>query len=155
MKESDRIIYHCDCNGFFASVEETFHPEYKKIPMAVAGDPENRRGIILAKNEPAKKFGIKTAETVWQAKKKCPDLLLVPPRRHSYSEFCEKVNAVYEQYTDRVERFGIENYRDIVWPLPVSDLFLVGRSTAEKLQSFGITTIGMLAQSGETFLKKQ
>ena len=58
------IIFHADCNSFFASVEETFHPEYKKIPMAVAGDPESRHGIILAKNELAKGFGIKTAETI-------------------------------------------------------------------------------------------
>ena len=114
MAEKDRIIFLCDCDGFFASVEETFHPEYKNVPMAVAGDPENRRGIILAKNMLAKKAGVKTAETINDAKRKCPDLLLAPPRRHAYEEFCERVNEIYEQYTDQVERVSIdESWMDI------------------------------------------
>ena len=66
----DRVILHCDLNCFFASVELLSHPELRNIPTAVCGDPSSRHGIILAKNEPAKKFGIKTAETIWQARKK-------------------------------------------------------------------------------------
>ena len=65
---SDRIILHCDCNSFFASVESALHPEFKKVPMAVCGNPEERHGIVLAKNERAKKFGVKTAETIFSAK---------------------------------------------------------------------------------------
>jgi len=103
----DPIYFHCDCNAFFASVEETFHPEYKMVPMAVAGDPANRRGIILAKNELAKKYGIKTAETINSAKQKCPELLLCPPRRGEYGEFCDRINAIYESYSDFVERFSM------------------------------------------------
>lgn len=76
----DRTILHCDLNGFYASVECLYQPELKSVPMAVGGNVENRHGIILAKNEIAKGFGIVTAETVWQAKKKCPELVLVPPR---------------------------------------------------------------------------
>jgi DNA polymerase-4 len=111
---NDRIIFHCDCNAFFASVEETFEPSLKDVPMAIAGDAENRRGIILAKNELAKKYKIQTAETVWSAKRKCPELLLLPPRRRAYSEFCERVNAIYEGYTAYVERFGIdESFLDL------------------------------------------
>ena len=60
----DRVIFHCDCNGFYASVEELMRPELKTVPMAVAGDPESRHGIILAKNELAKRYGIQTAETI-------------------------------------------------------------------------------------------
>jgi len=102
------VIFHCDCNAFFASVEETFHPEYKKVPMAVAGDPASRHGIILAKNELAKGYGVKTAETIHSAKRKCPQLLLCPPRHGTYGEFCGRINAVYETYTDYVERFSID-----------------------------------------------
>jgi len=106
----DRQILHCDCNSFYASVEETFRPELKSVPMAVAGDPEARHGIILAKNEPAKKYKIQTAETIWSAKKKCPELILVPPRHHIYGEFCERVNAIYEQYTPLTERLVSTNH---------------------------------------------
>ena len=84
---TDRTILHCDCNGFFASVECVFRPELKNVPMAVCGDPEQRHGIILAKNELAKGYGVKTAETIWQAKQKCPDLVLVPARHGAYREF--------------------------------------------------------------------
>jgi DNA polymerase-4 len=204
-EKPDRHIFHADCNSFFASVEETFRPELRRVPMAVAGDPENRHGIILAKNELAKKFKIATAETVWSAKMKCPELVLVPPRHKTYSEFCERVNAIYEQYSPLVERFGVdesfidvtgclhpfggdalkcaneirervkreiditisigvswnkifaklgsdykkpnavtnitrENWKEIVFPLPASDLFFVGRKTAVALAKLGVHT---------------
>ena len=80
----DRIILHCDLNGFYASVELLSHPDLREVPMAVCGDPASRHGSILAKNEPAKRFGIQTAETIWQAKKKCPDLVLLPPQHDLY-----------------------------------------------------------------------
>ena len=67
---SDRVILHCDCNSFFASVETVLNPEYKNVPMAVCGSEENRHGIVLAKNDLAKKYGIVTAETVYSARKK-------------------------------------------------------------------------------------
>ena len=110
----DREILHCDCNAFFASVECVFNPDLKNVPMAVAGNPDDRHGIILAKNEIAKKFGVKTAETVWQARKKCPGLVLFPPRHGAYSDFSEKVNNIYLRYTDMVEPFGIdESWLDV------------------------------------------
>ena len=108
MDAKDRIILHCDLNCFFASVELLSHEDLRDVPMAVCGDPTARHGIILAKNEPAKKFGIVTAETIWQAKKKCPNLVLLPPHHEAYREYSEKVNAIYEQYTDLVEPFGID-----------------------------------------------
>ena len=67
----DRVILHCDCNSFFASVETALNPSYKGVPMAVCGSQEDRHGIVLAKNEEAKKYGIQTAETVFSSKKKC------------------------------------------------------------------------------------
>ena len=113
-KPKDRIILHCDCNNFFASVEETLRPELRDVPMAVAGDPESRHGIIVAKNQKAKAFGVQTAETIWQAKKKCPDLVCVPSHHRLYHEFYEKINAIYLEYTDLVEPFSVdESYLDV------------------------------------------
>lgn len=114
----ERIIFHIDCNAFFASVEETVNPHLKAVPMAVCGDPESRRGIILAKNQLAKNFGVQTAETIWQAKKKCPELVLAPARRGMYRDFCEKINKIYLEYTDLVEQAGIdESFLDITGTL--------------------------------------
>ncbi|MBR5001631.1 MAG: DNA polymerase IV [Firmicutes bacterium] len=207
----DRTILHCDMNGFYASVELLQLPHLKDLPVAVCGNPESRHGIILAKNDHAKKFGVVTAETVWQAKKKCPELVLVPPHHRLYKEYSLKINEIYLRFTDMVEPFSIdeswldvtgslklfgtgkeigdrirelvreelgltlsvgvsynkvfakmgsdykkpdattvisrENYRNILWPLPVGELFFVGQATSEKLNQMGITTIGQLAQS--------
>lgn len=112
--KGERTIFHCDCNGFYASVECLDNPSLSDVPTAVAGDPEQRTGIILAKNELAKQFGVQTAETVWQAQRKCPDLVLVPPRHARYAEVSRQVNSIYAQYTDRVEPFGIdESFLDV------------------------------------------
>ena len=75
----ERTILHCDCNSFFASVETALNPSYRNVPMAVCGSQEDRHGIVLAKNDEAKKYGIKTAETVYSAKKKCPSLVIATP----------------------------------------------------------------------------
>jgi len=118
MAIGERVIFHIDCNAFYASVEELFHPELKAVPMAVCGNPEARRGIILAKNELAKGYGVKTAETIWQAQRKCESLVLRPARHGAYSEYCERVNAIYGQYTSQVQRFGIdESYLDVTGSL--------------------------------------
>ena len=74
------VIFHADCNNFFASCECLERPELKDVPMAVAGDPENRKGVVVAKNELAKRYGVKTTDTVYQARKKCPGIVFVPPR---------------------------------------------------------------------------
>ena len=206
----DRIILHCDLNSFYASVELLSHPDLRTVPMAVSGDPASRHGIILAKNEPAKKYGVQTAETIWQAKRKCPDLVLLPPHHALYREYSKRVNAIYDQYTDLVEPFGIdeswldvthslhlfggdakaladrlrarikeelgltlsvgvsfnkvfaklgsdykkpdattvigrENWREIVWPLPVGALLYVGGAARKLLGQYGVETIGQLA----------
>ena len=114
----DRIIFHCDLNCFYASVELLSHPELRHRPTAVCGDPESRHGIILAKNEPAKAFGVKTAETIWQARKKCPQLVLLPAHHDRYRVFSAKVNGIYREYTDLVEPFGIdESWLDVTGTL--------------------------------------
>ena len=212
----DRVILHCDINSFYASIELLDHPEYRNVPMAVSGDPASRHGIILAKNEPAKKYGIRTAETVWQAKRKCPNLVLLPPHREKYRDYHQRINAIFLDYTELVEPFSIdeswldvtgsrklfgsgkeiadtirrrvrdelgltlsagvsfnkifakmgseyrkpdattvisrENYQAVLWPLPVSDFFFVGRATASRLSGIGIETIGDLAEAEESVL---
>ena len=114
----ERTILHCDLNCFFASVELLDHPELRHLPVAVCGDPTSRHGIILAKNEPAKACGVQTAETIWHARQKCPDLLLLPPHHREYRRVSKLVNALYQEYTDRVEPFGVdESWLDVTGAL--------------------------------------
>ena len=115
---AERLIFHCDCNNFFASCECLERPELKNVPMAVAGDPEDRVGVVVAKNEIAKKYGVKTTDTVWQAKRKCPEIVFVPPRHRYYKEVSDRVNAIYRDYSDFVEPASIdESYLDLTGTL--------------------------------------
>ena len=101
----DRKILHVEQNCFFASVEMKNHPELKNVPMAVGGDQEQRHGIILAKNQLAGACGIKTAEAIWQARQKCPALVVVPGHYDQYTYYSRKAFEMYCQYTNRVESF--------------------------------------------------
>lgn len=212
----ERVILHCDLNNFYASVECMKHPELKDKYVAVSGNAEERHGIILAKNEKAKKLGIKTGETIWQAKLKCPDLILLKANFHEYLEISKKVKLLYSEYSDRIESFGLDeawidcsesvalfgsgeeiaeqirsrvkkefdltisigvsfnkiyaklgsdykkpdavtcfnkkNYKEKIFPLPVSDLLYVGKATEKKFREMGITTIGDLATSNKRLL---
>lgn len=148
---SDRTILHCDCNGFFASVECVLNPELKNVPMAVGGDPEKRHGIILAKNELAKKYNIKTAETIYQAKKKCPELVIVPPHHNLYREYSKRVMEIYKRYTDLVESFGLdEAWLDVTGS---SRLFGDGKTIADRLRREVREEIGITISVGVSFCK--
>ena len=215
---NDRIILHCDLNNFFASVSLLFNPTLKNLPVAVCGDKENRHGIVLAKNEIAKGFGVKTAEAIFEAKHKCPNLVTLPPIYEKYEEYSRKAREIYSRYTDMIEPFGIdecwldvtgstllfgngeqiadklrndikrelgitisvgvsfnkvfaklgsdmkkpdgvtvisrENFKQKVWPLPVSDLLFVGKKTCEKLKSCGIYSIGDAAACDDATLNR-
>ena len=210
------VIFHADCNNFFASCECLERPELRLVPMAVAGDPENRVGVVVAKNELAKKAGVRTTDTVYQAMKKCPGIVFVPPRHHLYAEISNRVNGIYLEYTEYVEPASIdesyldmtaavaamkkepealadelrrrireeigitisvgisyckifakmgsdykkpdattvitkENFREILWPLPVGELYMAGKAAVATLEKHYIHTIGDLArQSPET-----
>ncbi|MBE6973596.1 MAG: DNA polymerase IV [Ruminococcaceae bacterium] len=148
----DRVIFHCDLNSFYASVELLDYPQLRHLPVAVCGDPASRHGIILAKNEPAKRFGVQTAETIWQARKKCPDLVLLPSHHDRYREFSRKVNAIYEQYTDLVEPFGI----DESWLDVSGTLHLFGgdaRELADQIRERIRTQLGLTISVGISFNK--
>ena len=147
----DRVILHCDCNSFYASVEAVRNPALKDVPMAVCGDPNNRHGIILAKNELAKATGVQTAETIRKAKQKCPDLHLVLPHHDEYAMYSKKVNAIYARYTDLVEPFGIdESWLDVTGSLR---LFGSGREIADRLRKEIKEELGLTISVGVSFNK--
>ena len=103
-----RTILHCDMNNFYASVECFLDPKLKPFPVAVCGDVEERHGIVLAKNYKAKGYGVSTGEAIWQAKQKCPGLVVVPPHYEEYMKFSKAAREIYEHYTDQVEPFGMD-----------------------------------------------
>ena len=148
---TDPVILHCDCNGFYASVEQLKRPELKTVPMAVCGDPESRHGIILAKNELAKGFGVKTAETIREAKRKCPDLVLVPPHHKEYAKWSRVVNDIYARYTEQVEPFGIdESWLDVTGSV---NLFGDGKTIADRLRKEVREETGLTISVGVSFCK--
>lgn len=104
----ERLILHSDINNCYAAIESISRPELKTVPMAVGGSSSDRHGIILAKNELAKLYKIKTGEAIWEAKKKCPGLLIIQPNYDLYVEVCEQVRSIYRRYTDQVENFGMD-----------------------------------------------
>ena len=187
------------------------HPELRDKPLAVCGSQEERHGIVLAANYIAKPYGVKTGMAVWQARQRCPNLVMLPPDMWEYIRFSQRAREIYEDYTDQIEPFGLDenwldvtgsvgmfgspmtiareisdrmkfelgitcsigvadnkitaklgsdykkpdaitrierdNYREVVYPLPVEDLLYVGPATSKKLRGLGISTIGGLAQA--------
>ena len=212
-----RAILHSDLNSFYASVEMMLNPSLQGKAVAVCGSTEDRRGIVLAKSEKAKKAGVKTGMAIWQAKQRCSDLVVVSPHYDQYLKYSKMARTIYRRYTDQVEPYGMDeawcdvtgsrslfgdgmtiaeeirkavknelgltvsigvsfnkvfaklgsdmkkpdaitqitpdNYKEKVWPLPSSDMFFIGRSTALKLAKYNITTIGDVAQTSMDFLE--
>ncbi|MBE6929291.1 MAG: DNA polymerase IV [Ruminococcaceae bacterium] len=147
----DRTILHCDLNNFYASVECLDHPEWREIPMAVCGSVEKRHGIVLAKNQPAKRYGVKTAEPVWQAKQKCPGLLTVPPHHDKYVMYSRIVQEIYACYTDMIEPFGIdESWLDVTGS---RRLFGDGETIAHELRERVKRETGLTISVGVSFNK--
>ncbi|QAA35083.1 DNA polymerase IV [Clostridium manihotivorum] len=209
-----RLILHIDVNSAYLSWDACYRLQHgekldlREVPSAVGGNPKNRHGIILAKSIPAKKYNITTGETLYSALKKCPDLVVVPPRYDLYMRCSNAMVDILKEYSSSVQRFSIDecfldltysnsNISDIelakqiktrirdtlgftvnigistnkllakmasdfekpdkvhtlypeeiqekMWPLPVEDLFMVGRSTAPKLRALNINSIGDLA----------
>ena len=104
----ERIILHSDLNNFYASVECLYNPQLRKKPVAVAGDLEKRHGIVLAKNELAKKYGVATGDPLWLAQKKCKDIVFTPPHFERYLEYSAIAKEIYGDFTEQVESFGLD-----------------------------------------------
>ncbi|MBQ6841754.1 MAG: DNA polymerase IV [Firmicutes bacterium] len=146
-----RVILHCDLNNYYASVEALLDPRLREVPLAVCGDPESRHGVVLAKNQIAKGYGVLTGEALWQAKRKCPGLVCVLAHHRIYEEYAARVRAIYCRYTDQVEPFGI----DECW-LDVTGsrrLFGSGFEIAERLRREVREEIGLTISVGVSFNK--
>ncbi len=146
-----RTILHSDLNNFYASVELLSHPELKDKPVAVAGDPEARHGIILAKNYIAKSFGVETASAIWQAKQKCPGLVLLPPHYELYEKYSEAAREIYYEYTDLIEPFGLDEcWLDVSGSLA---LFGSGEKIADSIREKVKSELGLTVSVGVSFNK--
>ncbi len=147
----DRIILHCDLNNFFASVSLLSNSTLYDLPVAVCGSVEARHGIVLAKNEEAKRYGVKTAEAVWEAKAKCPELVIIPPDYKKYREYSRRAYEIYSRYTDLIEPFGI----DECW-LDVTGstlLFGSGEKIAERIREEIKKELSITVSIGVSFNK--
>ncbi len=144
-------ILHCDANNFYASVACTLDKSLQGKYVAVCGDPTKRHGIVLAKNQKAKEMGIKTGDVIWQAKQKCPELVVVAPQYEEYVKYSDKLFNLYTQYTDRVEPFGIDEcWLDVTHSLR---LFGSGQAIAEELRQRVKEELGLTISVGVSFTK--
>lgn len=147
----ERSILHCDINNCYASIEQQYNPKLRGLPIIVGGDAEARHGIVLAKSEEAKKCGVKTAETLIEARAKCPDALIVPPNYDLYLDVCKRVRNIFSQYTDRVEPFGLdEAWLDVT---DSQDLFGDGTQIAEQIRHRVKAELGITVSAGVSYNK--
>ena len=147
----ERVILHSDLNNFFASVECRLNPSLAGHPVAVAGDPSQRHGIILAKNYEAKKYNIKTGEALWEAKLKCPDLICVAPHYDEYEKFSKAARSIYASYTDLVEAYGIDEcWLDVT---ASRSLFGSGEKIAREIRERIKKELGVTVSVGVSFNK--
>lgn len=146
-----QIILHSDMNNFYASVECLDNPQLRGKPVAVAGDPEARHGIVLAKNYEAKQYGIITGEPLWMAKQKCPDIIFTPPHYDRYIQMSHAAHEIYGQYTDKVESFGLDEcWLDVTGS---TQLFGDGSKIADTLRNRIRNELGITASVGVSYNK--
>lgn len=143
-----RCVLHIDCNKFYASVECLYRPELRNKPMAVGGDPENRHGIILTKNEIASKYGLTVGEPLWKARQKCPDLVVVPPNYPLYLRFSALARKIYEDYSEFIEPFGL----DECW-IDVTGSEKSGEEIAHEIRKRVKSQLGITVSVGVSFNK--
>lgn len=213
----NRVILHCDLNNFFASVAIKQNPALRGKYIAVCGNPSLRKGIVLAKSENAKRMGVKTGMPIWEAKRVCPQIEIIPTDYSAYESYSKKVQEIYYRFTNQVESFGIDecwldvthsqklfgdglqiankirqtvkdelgltisvgvsfnktyaklgsdlaepdavvaitldNYRKLIYPLPLGNLLFVGKKTQALLTKLNVHTIGDLADYDVNLLK--
>ncbi len=147
----ERVILHCDLNNFYASVECSQNPILWTKPVAVTGNPRTRHGIILAKNEVAKSFGVKTAQTIWEAKQLCPNLICLPPQFELYQQYSKRVREIYKRFTDKVESFGPDEcWLDVTHS---QKLFGDGETIANTIRESVKKEVGLTISVGVSFNK--
>lgn len=217
------VIMHIDANSAYLSwtatylLEQGYPIDIREITSVISGNPDNRHGIILAKSIPTKKYKIKTGESLFQAREKCPGIKVYPPDYNLYLRCSDAMYNILSEYTPSIQRYSVDEcfldytlsqskygdplktayeikerikdelgftvnigissnkllakmgselekpdkihtlftneIPDKLWPLPVEDLFMVGRATKEKLNKVNIRTIGDLANENPTYLK--
>lgn len=217
------LVFHVDANSAYLSwtaaalLEQGYEIDLRNIPSAIAGNPESRHGIILTKSIPAKKYGINTGESLFEARKKCPELVVYPPDYDLYLSCSEAMYDILCEYAPVIQRYSVDEcfcdmtgvkwiednpveaaviikerikhdlgftvnigigenklcakmagelkkpdmvhtlwkdeIADKLWPLPVNELFMVGRATTEKLRKVNIKTVGQLAAADRNLLK--
>lgn len=147
----ERTILHCDLNNFYASAECTKNPELKGKPLAVGGNEKDRHGIILAKSTEARKFGIKTGDKISEACHKCKNLVVLNPDYDFYLTLSRKVRAIYSEYTDMIEPFGIdEAWLDVTGSIRI---FGSGEMIANELRERVKRETGLTISVGVSFCK--
>lgn len=146
----DRVILHSDINACYANIELLFAPELRGRPMAVGGDAERRHGIILSKTEEAKRAGVRTGMALWEARRACPELVVLPPRFDRYIHFTREVQKIYAGYTDRREPFGLdESWLDLTGCVAVRD----GESAAQEIRRRVKRELGLTVSVGVSWNK--
>jgi len=109
-----RLIFHVDANSAYLSWEATYRiqqgeqVDLREIPSVVGGNEESRHGIVLTKSIPAKKYNIQTGETLHNARIKCPDIVIVPPRYWLYMQCSAAMNKIFLEYTPNIQRFSVD-----------------------------------------------
>ena len=147
---NERVILHSDMNSFYASVEAMLDPSLKGKAVAVCGATEERHGIVLAKSELAKKAGVKTGMVNWEARQRCPELILVPPQYDQYLKYSKLAHEIYYRYTDLVEPFGM----DECWlDVTASGIYGDGMEIAEKIRTACREELGLTVSIGVSFNK--
>ncbi len=105
---SEKVIFLADMESFYASVEAACNPSLRGKPLVVCGDPALRHGIVLAASREAKAYGIKTGQPAWEAKRMCPRVVFAHPRMQLYIDYSLRITRVFEQFTDRVLPYSID-----------------------------------------------
>ena len=148
----NRKILHLDGNNFYASITILHHPKLRGKPVAVAGDVEARHGIILAKNYEAKPFGVQVGMAIWEAKQRCPGLIVVPPEYDKYIRFSRMIREIVEEYSDMIEPFGL----DEMWTDVTGSLSLFSNSAdtlADEIRKRIKFELGITVSIGSSFNK--
>ena len=147
---TDRVILHSDMNSFYASVEMMLDPKLRGKAVAVCGSTEERHGIVLAKSELAKQAGVKTGMVNWEARQRCPDLIVVPPQYDQYLKYSKLAHEIYYRYTDLVEPYGMDEcWLDVTG----SGIYGTGKEIAEEIRQATKDELGLTVSIGVSFNK--